>query len=104
MYSRPLIALDPPSTRPRGHTMRAAAGLGLPFGGELPRQARVVDGAEVAHRQAQPEAVRRAAGLQQQHAAGRVGAQPVGQHAAGRTGTDDDVVEAAAAGAGSLSP
>ena len=67
---------------------RGLARLGL----EQARKALVVDRAVVADRQLEPEISIGAAGLQQQHAAGRIGRQPVRDHAAGRSGADDDVV------------
>src|SRR5690606_33790832 len=45
------------------------------------------------HLGAEVQAMVRAAGLQQQHADGRVLGQTGGQHVAGRAGADDDVVE-----------
>ena len=79
----------------------AVAGFGLGLDLELPGKARVVDGAEVAHRQAQPEVAAPATRLQQQHpAAAR--AQAVGQHTAGRTGAHDDVIEAVLGGGHAL--
>jgi len=76
----------------------ALARLGLGLDRKLPREARIVDRAEVPHRQPQPEVAVLAAGLQQQYAAGRVGGEAVGQHAAGRAGADDDVVIRSAEG------
>ena len=95
MKISPLIDDEPPSTRPRGQTMARpplpSRGLGL----EQAREAFVVDGPVIADRKLQPEIPIRAAGLQQQHAAGGSADKPVGDHAAGRTRADDDVVIAA---------
>ena len=76
------MTLEPPSALPRGQAIGRLPVPGLGLERKLPREARVVDRAEVADRQAQPEVARVAAGLEQQDAAGRVGGQPVGEHAA----------------------
>ena len=67
----------------------AATDAGLRLERKLPGEARVVDRAEVADRQAHPEVARVAPGLEQEDAAGRIGAQPVGEQAAGRAAADD---------------
>ena len=62
------------------------------LGPEQAREPLVVDGPVVADRKLQPEIPIRSAGLQQQHAAGRIRRQSVRDHAAGRARADDDVV------------
>src|SRR6185369_2924049 len=82
------------AARPRDRT---AAGARFGLERKLPGEARVVDRAEVADRQAQPEVARLAPRFEQEDAARRVGGEPVGENAAGRTAADDDDVEAAVA-------
>src|SRR5690606_38856081 len=77
----------------RPHDGAVAGGL-LGFGGELPREPGVVDGAKVPDRQTQPEIAAAAARLDQEDTAAGVGAEPVGQHAACRARADNDVVVA----------
>ena len=75
----------------RPHDVAAGGAFGR-NGIEEPRETRVVDRAEVADRQVQPEIAIRAAGFEQQDARLRIGRQPVRDHAACRTGADDHVV------------
>ena len=64
----------------------------LRLGLEHPVRAGIADGEQIADRDVEPDPVVLAAGLQQQHAHGRIGGQAICQHAAGRAGADDDVV------------
>ena len=89
----PLIALEPPSRRPRGtgslRPLVLASGSEAvePVGGRIGQQPGVAD------RDARP-GMAGGAGLQQQDLVARVGRQPVRHHRAGRSGADDDVVVA----------
>ena len=75
---------------PGPHDVAPARALGR-LGVEQAREALVVDGLEVAHRQVDPEVAVRAARLQYQDATPRC-AQALGQHATGRARADDDVI------------
>ena len=70
-----------------GGEVRVGLGLVAPVG------ARVGDGVQVAHRDADPEIVVAPARLEQQHARARVLRQAVGEEAACAAGADDHVVE-----------
>ncbi len=76
-----------------GIGQRAAVEAGFGLGPEHPVRTRVADREQVTDRDVEPDPVVVAAGLQDQHAVGRIGREPVGDDTAGGARADDDVVK-----------